>query len=158
MRHALMMLTILVVGAPASWAQSAQPDTAPVAVRDCRPFDAPPFVVVTTRDGQKLRGTLTCLGDHAELVSQGKLSRTPIADVAKIAEPRDSLWEGPVIGAGLGALVWALCGNGCDHGYMARATLDYALLGLVIDAATSNNKTIYKANLRSPALSVRFRF
>jgi len=157
MRRALMMLMILIAGAPA-WAQSAQPNSAPLAASDCRPFDAPPFVVVTTRDGQKLRGTLTCLGNDAELVSEGKLSRTPLADVAKIAEPRDPVWEGPVIGAGLGALMWALCGGGCDNGYMARATLDYALLGLVIDAASSNNKTIYRANLRSPALSFRVRF
>jgi hypothetical protein len=160
MRKALlMMLTMMVAGAPA-WAQSAtqrQAQQAP-AVRECRPFDAPPLVVVTMRDGQKLRGTLTCLGDDAELVTGGRLSRTSLADVAKIAEPRDPLWEGPVVGAALGGLIWAICGSGCDSGYMLRATADYALLGLVIDAATSNNKTIYRNNFRSPALSLHIRF
>jgi hypothetical protein len=109
-------------------------------------------------DGSRLHGTLTCLGDNVELASGGKLSRMPLAGVARIAEPRDPVWEGPAVGAALGALFWALCGSGCDNGYMLRATGEYALLGLVIDAATSNNKTIYKTNARSPALSFRVRF
>jgi hypothetical protein len=151
------VLTMLLVSAPA-WAQSTAQAGAPQpASRECQPFDTPPFVNVTLRDGHRLRGTLTCLGNDAELVTDGKLSRTPLTDVVKIAEPRDPVWEGPVVGAALGAIFWALCGSGCDNGYMLRATADYALLGLVIDAATSNNKTIYKAN-RSPALAVRFRF
>lgn len=159
MRTSMLTLTILLVGAPA-WAQSATSDAASQApaTRQCRPFDAPPFVVVTMRDGHKLHGTLTCLGDDAELASGGKLSRTPLEAVAKIAEPRDPVWEGPVVGAALGGLFWALCGSGCDTGYMLRATADYALIGLVVDAATSNNKTIYKMNVRSPGLSFRVRF
>ena len=158
MRTNILMLTILLVGAPA-WAQSATSAAASQApaTRQCRPFDAPPFVIVTMRDGQKLRGTLTCLGDDAELASGGKLSRTPLEAVAKIAEPRDPVWEGPVVGAALGGLFWALCGSGCDAGYMLRATADYALIGLVLDAATSNNKTIYKGSAR-PSLSFRVRF
>jgi hypothetical protein len=55
-------------------------------------------------------------------------------------------------------LTWAFCGGGCDSGYMLKATGYYTMLGLVVDAAKSNNKTIYKANLRSPGLSFRFRF
>jgi hypothetical protein len=156
MRKALMMLMMLLISAPA-WAQSAVQETAPPAAHECRPFDAPPLVVVTMRDGSRLRGTLTCLGDDAELVTGGRLSRTPLADVAKIAEPRDPLWEGPVVGAALGALFWALCGSDCDSGYMLRATADYALIGLVLDAATSHNKTIYKGSAR-PSLSFRVRF
>ena len=51
MRTSMLMLTILLVGAPA-WAQSATSDAASQApaTRQCRPFDAPPFVVVTMRD------------------------------------------------------------------------------------------------------------
>jgi CheY-like chemotaxis protein len=94
-----------------------------------------------------------------ELASGGKLSRTPLEAVAKIAEPRDPVWEGPVVGAALGGLFWALCGSGCDAGYMLRATADYALIGLVLDAATSTNKTIYKGGAGArPSLSFRFRF
>ncbi len=63
-----------------------------------------------------------------------------------------------MVGAALGGLFWALCGSGCDTGYMLRATADYALIGLVVDAATSNNKTFYKMNVRSPGLSFRVRF
>lgn len=157
MRMNLCILAMLLAAAPAS-AQSA-PQTVPqrASTSDCRPFDTPPLVVMTMVDGRRLRGTLTCLGNEAELVTQGKLSRTPLADVAKIAEPRDAIWEGPVIGAGLGALAWALCNGNCDNGYMARATLYYALLGLVVDAATSSNKTIYTGS-RAPALSFRVRF
>jgi hypothetical protein len=109
------------------------------------------------RDGTRLRGTLTCLGADAELAIGGKLSRLPLVDVKKIAEPRDPVWEGPFVGAALGAVFWALCGSGCDSGEMARATAYYTLIGLVVDTATSNNKTIYKAT-RSPALSFRVRF
>jgi hypothetical protein len=163
MRHVLILFVsavILVVGAPAR-AQTAAVDYPPSAITPaaapCRPYDTPPFVIVTMRDGRRLRGTLMCLGDHVELASGGKLSRTPLEAVAKIAEPRDPVWEGPVVGAALGGLFWALCGSDCDTGYMLRATADYALIGLVLDAATSNNKTIYKGGAR-PSLSFRFRF
>jgi len=158
-RHLLITLLVVGVTAPA-WAQTdpaqAAPSGAP-AVRDCRPFDAPPFVNVTMRDGRKLRGTLTCLGQDAELAIGGKLSRLPLVDVKKIAEPRDPVWEGPFVGAALGAVFWALCGSGCNSGDMARATAYYTLIGLVVDTATSNNKTIYKS-APAPALSFRLRF
>ena len=157
MRRFLLLPVLLGLATPA-FAQTTQTTTSQnPAVSQCRPFDEPPLVIVTLRDGRKLRATLTCLGQDAEFVSNGNLSRTPLASIAKIAEPRDPVWEGPVIGAGVGALMWAICGRGCDSAYMARATVDYALLGLVIDAATSNNKTIYKAS-RGPALSFRIRF
>ena len=163
MRHVLILFVaavILVVGAPAG-AQTAAADNPPAtttaAAASCRPFDTPPFVIVTMRDGRRLRGTMLCLGDHVELASGGKLSRTPLDAVAKIAEPRDPVWEGPVVGAALGGLFWALCGSSCDAGYMLRATADYALIGLVLDAATSNNKTFYQGGPR-PSLSFRVRF
>ena len=151
----LFLVPVLVALAAPAFAQST-PTPVPVTA-ECRAFDKPPLVNVQMRDGRTLRATLTCLGAEAELVTNGRLSRTPIADIAKISEPRDAVWDGPVIGAGLGVLMWALCGSGCDAGYMARATVDYALLGLVIDAATSQNKTIYKA-ARAPSLSFRVRF
>ena len=151
----LLLLTFLVAVATPAFAQPTQPLGS--VISECRPFDKPPLVNVEMRDGRTLHATLTCLGAEAELVTNGKLSRTPIAEIAKISEPRDAVWDGPVIGAGFGLLMWALCGSGCDAGYMARATADYALLGFVIDAATSHNKTIYKA-ARAPALSFRVRF
>ena len=151
----LFLLPVLFALATPAFAQSI---SSPVPVgSECRPFDKPPLVNVQMRDGRTLHATLTCLGAEAELVTNGNVSRTPIADIAKISEPRDAIWDGPVIGAGLGVLMWALCGSGCDAGYMARATVDYALLGLVIDAATSKNETIYKA-ARAPALVFRLRF
>lgn len=159
MRHLLM--TVLIVGlTAAAWAQTDPAHDAASggpAARDCRPFDAPPFVNVTMRDGTRLRGTLTCLGADAELATGGKLSRLPLVDVRKIAEPRDPVWEGPFVGAALGALFWALCGSGCDSGEMARATAYYTLIGLAVDVATSDNKTIYKGG-PAPALSFSVRF
>ncbi len=103
MRTSILAMVILPLSAPLH-AQSTSPDVIPAKaapVDRCRRFDSPPAVVVTMRDGQRLRGTLMCLGDEVELD---------------------------------------------------------ALLGLVIDAATSSNKTIYKANIRSPAISLRLRF
>ena len=156
----VLALSFLFAGAPVNaqtaTTEPAAPATSPAGTA-CRRFDTPPLVIVTMRNGSRLRGTLTCLGDELELATGGRLSRTPLEAVAKIAEPRDSMWDGAVIGAGVGAFVWALCGRDCDSGYMARATLDYALLGLVIDAATRHNKTIYTGNAR-PALSFRVRF
>lgn len=153
---AILMLTLSAIPA---WAQSNTAGVAaqPPAVRGCRPFDAPPLVTMKLRTGQTLRGTLTCLGDEAELAAGGNLSRIPLTDILKIAEPRDPVWNGPVIGAGLGVLFWALCDGHCDNAYMARATVYYALIGLVLDAAVSSNKTIY-AGTRGPALSFRVRF
>jgi hypothetical protein len=159
MRTRILVMVILSLSAPLH-AQSTTTDVIPAnaaLVDRCRRFDSPPSVVVTMRDGTSLVGTLMCLGDEVELASGGKLSRTPLEAVAKIAEPRDPVWEGPVVGAALGGLFWALCGSGCDAGYMLRATADYALIGLVVDAATSSNKTIYKGGAR-PSLSFRFRF
>ena len=161
MRASILVAVILFVSASANAQSVATPSTTQVtaaAANPCRPFDSPPDVVVTMRDGQSLRGTLLCLGDEVELATQGQLSRTPMSMVKRIAEPRDPVWDGPVVGAALGGLIWALCRGNCDDGYMLRATVDYALVGLVMDAAMSNNKTIYKANLRSPALAFRFRF
>ena len=158
MRTNVLLLVMLLVSLPAS-AQSVTPQSGtPAAGPECRPFDTPPLVVMTMTDGRRVRGTLTCLGNEAELVTGGRLSRMPLSNVAKIAEPRDPVWEGPVIGAGLGVLFWALCGSGCDDAYMARATIDYALIGLLLDAASSNNKTIYRGGGPAPALSFRVRF
>lgn len=156
MRRLLALVLVLGLAAPA-WAQSPSSAAPPPTAPECRAFDKPPLVNVQMRDGRTLRATLTCLGAEAELVTNGKLSHTPVADILKISEPRDAVWDGPVIGAGFGLLMWALCGSDCDAGYMARATADYALLGLVIDAATSQNKTIYRG-ARAPALSFRVRF
>ena len=160
MRTSILAMVILSLSAPLH-AQSTSTEVIranAAPVDQCRRFDSPPAVVVTMRDGQRLRGTLMCLGDEVELATGGKLSRSPLSDVSRIAEPRDPVWDGAIKGAAMGAIFWALCGRGCDSSYMARATADYALLGLVIDAATSNNKTIYKANIRSPAISFRLRF
>ncbi len=160
MRTSILLMVILFLSAPVHAQSTSTEATPPIAasVDQCRRFDSPPAVVVTMRDGKSLRGTLMCIGDEVELATQGQLSRTPLSEVKRIAEPRDPIWEGPVVGAAIGGLIWALCGGGCDNGYMLRATVDYALVGLVMDAAMSNNKTIYKANLRSPALAFRFRF
>ena len=130
----------------------------PVSAKPRMKTDAPPSVVVTMRDGQSLHGTLMCLGDEVELATQGRLTRMPLSEVRGIAEPRDPIWNGAAVGAAVGALAWALCDGGCDNGYMLRAMASYTMLGLVIDSATSNNKTIYKANRRSPALAFSFRF
>ena len=160
MRTSVLVMVLLCVCAPLQ-AQSVTTEPAqPTAqlIDRCRQFDTPPSVVVTTRDGKSLRGTLMCLGDEVELATQGHVSRTPLSEVKRIAEPRDPIWTGAAVGAALGGLFWALCEGNCDNGYMLRATIDYALVGLALDASISNNKTIYKANLRSPALSFHFRF
>jgi len=156
MRRVLMMLLVFGSATPAMAQTDPMSLNAPAA-RDCRPFDTPPLVNVTMRDGRRVRGTLTCLGNEAELVTGGKLSRMPVEAIAKIAEPRDPVWDGPVIGAAVGAAVWALCGTGCDNGHMARATVASALVGLVIDAARSSNKTIYRGS-RLSSIGVRLRF
>jgi hypothetical protein len=154
MRRVLMMLLVVGSATPAM-AQMAPTLDAPAA-RDCRPFNTPPLVNVTMRDGRRVRGTLTCFGNEAELLTEGKLSRLPLDAIAKIAEPRDPVWEGPVIGAAVGAGLWAFCGTGCDNAHMARATVVSALVGLAIDAVSSRNKTIYKG--RSPAIGFSLRF
>ena len=163
MRHVLILFVaavILVVGAPAR-AQTAAVDDPPSAITPaaapCRAYDTPPFVDCHHARRKPAARNADVPWRPRGAASGGKLSRTPLEAVAKIAEPRDPVWEGPVVGAALGGLFWALCGSGCDAGYMLRATADYALIGLVLDAATSNNKTIYKGGPR-PSLSFRVRF
>ena len=160
MRKSILLMVILSLSASAHAQSTGTEATAPTAasVDRCRRFDSPPDVVVTLRDGQSWRGTLMCLGDEVEVATRGQLSRTPLSEVKQIAEPRDPIWEGPVIGAAAGALIWAVCGGDCDSGEMLRTTAYYTIFGLVMDALISHNKTIYKANLRSPAVALRFRF
>ena len=159
MRMILVVFAINLAGVSA-WAQSAPEELAPAlqpGASACRPFDAPPLVNVRLRDGSTLRGTLTCLGAYAELLSEGTLSRTALSGVTRITEPKDPLWNGAAIGATLGALIWLSCGGDCDGAVMTRLTAEYALVGLVLDSAITNNKTIYKA-ARRPTVSFRLRF
>ena len=165
MRHVLILFVaavILVVGAPAG-AQTAAADDPPTtsyaAAASCRPFDTPPFVIVTMRDGSAAaRNDVVPWRRCRSWRSGGKLSRTPLDVVEKIAEPRDPIWEGPVVGAALGGLFWALCGSDCDAGYMLRATAGlcaYRARPGCCNQQQQDEST--KAALR-PSLSFRVRF
>jgi len=124
----------------------------------CRRFDRPPSVNVKLRNGNSFHGTLLCLGDEVQVAVAGRVSRTPLADIVRIAEPRDPVWDGTAVGAAIGAFIWAICNGACDSGYMLRTTFYYSMLGLALDAASSRNTTIYRSSLRSPGVAFRFRF
>src|SRR5258706_10462541 len=118
MRKSILLMVIVSLSTSAHAQSTGTEATAPtaVSVNRCQRFDSPLDVVVTLRDGQSMRGTLMCLGDEVEVLTRGQLSRTPLSEVKQIAEPRDPIWDGPVVGAAVGALIWALCGADCNRG------------------------------------------
>jgi hypothetical protein len=63
----------------------------------------------------------------------------------KIERPGDPVWDGALIGLGLGSLIGAAaCGDGRRWSCVKSAGITYGLLGAIIDFAHDGRRTIYR--------------
>ena len=142
----VMIVLCLVVSEPAS-AQPSPPGrtTGAEADRGCLSVSPTSEVVVTTRAGQTIRGTLMCLSDEGPwLLRDGRLAQIPLDEVQRIRTSPDPVWDGAVKGAVIPLIFWAVLCHDCDAEPMLRASLAYGLIGLTVDALDSNRKTLYR--------------
>jgi len=118
----------------------------------CWPVTSRDQVVVHMDEGPARTGTLLCMGPE-EIVLTGS-GTLPLSKIQKIQKPRDSIVDGTLKGAAVGLFILALCANDCEAEYVLRATLGYAAIGAMLDAAQGNNTTIYR---REPAAAIAWR-
>jgi hypothetical protein len=149
-RTILLTLTLLSTGVSA-YAQNVEPPPT-----SCWAVAIKGAVLVTKVDGTVQKGTLVCLGsDQAVLAGIGAI---PLDSIRRIAKPRDGIVDGVLKGASIGLIFLFGCVDGCDAGIVARATLSYAAIGGVIDAAQGNNATIFGRSAPAPSVAWRLRF
>lgn len=148
MRIASFVILLLALAAPAR-AQETEP---------CHPVSPTKPVIVTTKAGQTIQGTLLCLSQSEVLLAgAGQFSRTPLDSVLRISTQSDPVWDGALKGAAIPLVAWAVFCR-CDFEHFARPTLAYALIGLTWDALQTNRKTLYRGNGRSASVAWRVRF
>lgn len=122
---------------------ASAPVSPPSIERTCWPA-APTTVNIELRDGSRRRGSLLCLGPDALTVS-GKsfVERIALDDVRAVKRPPDSLLDGTLKGAAVGALLMGICAGSCPMEYVLRSTAGYALIGAAIDAIDTHAETLY---------------
>jgi hypothetical protein len=123
--------------------------------------------VVVADDGPPIRGRLAEVTSDwlvLESATRGKLVRMPFKAVQRIDRIGDPLWNGTLIGAGIGgggalvAMARACSNSGCadtSSSLDPRITLLGALMGAgvgaLVDALIGRPKTIYRAGVAQPA-------
>ena len=108
------------------------------------------LVTVTLQAGERLRGTLICLDRDVVVLESGARVRTvPLSDVARIVKPRDRLWNGFAIGAGIGLLLAAPSYGEAEIGgasagpYLLQVVAVFGGLGAIVDWLHGSSLTIY---------------
>jgi len=112
---------------------------------------------VQMADGSTRRGTLLCLGtEDLTLAEQSAVGRFRLADVRRIRKAPDAIWDGALIGAAIGVIPLVF---GCPAECVLRVAGAYGLLGLAVDAISSNMDTIYRPTAgKRAAVGFRVRF
>jgi len=115
--------------------------------------------VTDAATGVEVGGKLTMLAPGA--LSIDGYTFAP-AEGLKIERPGDPIWDGALIGFGVGALFGVTVGSeAClnrAHWHCAvEGGTSYALLGAIIDFAHKGRRTIYKGRLAAPRRTVRLR-
>jgi hypothetical protein len=142
MRSFIATLTCVVASSHLIAAQSAADfSRLPIKVGDR-------IYVTEAATGVEISGPLKTL-TSGELALDG-YTFTP-GSTLKIERPGDPLWDGALIGWGVGALIGATVGaESCLHRShwhcVAEGGFSYALFGLVIDFAHKGRRTIYKGS------------
>jgi len=151
------LLTLgLLLGLAASGYGQQLPAASAAPSSGCWPVANRERVVVQKEDGTQQKGTLLCLGpQEVMLVGSDVL---PLSSVRQIAKPKDGVFDGVLKGASVGLVIFLICGGECDSEYLLRGTLSYAAMGGIIDAIQSNDKMIYRKDIRAPSLAWRIRF
>jgi hypothetical protein len=107
-------------------------------------------VRVTDDRGGQVEGRVDALAADS-LTVNGRLFTA--ARIARIERKGDRLWNGLIIGAGVGVFLPLLpteaCSNQSRGGCIASGIVTGALLGLAIDAVHRGYTTVYRAERRS---------
>jgi hypothetical protein len=154
MRGLFTIVLLAALGGTASAQQLPAGDI--VGSMGCWPVTSRERVVVVMDNGPERKGTLLCMGpEEIMLTGSGTL---PLSSIRQISKPRDSYIDGMLKGASIGLAILIFCGGDCNGEYVLRATLAYATVGGVIDAAQGNNKTIYQRDPKRAAVAWKVRF
>jgi hypothetical protein len=148
-RIVLAAAAVLIVTVP------AQAQQAP-----CHPVSPTDRVVVTTANGESVRGTLLCLSDDAvRLLRDGHTTETPLSEIRRIETQADPAWDGAVKGAAIPLIIWAIFSHDADSlPVVLRGAAAYGVIGGTWDALQTNRKTIYAGTGRSASFAWRVRF
>lgn len=116
-------------------------------------------IYVMDAEGRETKGTLLMLTDTTlTLGLLGDRYEVSFARVARVEREGDSAWSGFAIGAGIGAFLGLLAGQGCSGEFTARPVLEaglvYGGIGALIDAAHTGRTRLYNAPLESPKKTV----
>jgi len=126
-------------------------------------------IFVRGMNGVEIQGRLIDLGRGAvSLLVDGTRRDIPIDAIATIQRRGDSVWNGALIGAAIGAGLWGIAAaNGADVVPLVfGAAVGYGLLGAGLDAMYSGRTTIssrplsadVRAGGRRAGMSVKFSF
>ena len=127
-----------------------------VAAQESPPRGLARVFVQLADGGDEITGHLLDLGPAgATLLVDGVRRDLPIASVLRVQTRGDSLWNGALIGAAVGALTFALVaaeyGDEAVAGGLAGTAL-WASIGASVDALIPGRTTIYR---KSPGDSLR---
>jgi hypothetical protein len=127
-------------------------------------------VFVRSTDGVEVRGQLLDLRPSTlSLFIDGTRRDIPLDTVDRIQTRGDSVWNGALIGAGIGAALWGMAAAELGGEFvpvMVGAAIGYGLIGAGVDAMIPGRTTIYskpRPTAAGPAgkragLSVKFGF
>jgi hypothetical protein len=145
---AACLLFATTAGAQNSPAQA--PSAPTLTMADCHPSSFGKLVDVTTVDGTTWRASIRCLDpQHVQLLRDGVVTSTPLAEVRRIVTRPDPVWDGFLKGAAIPLIMTAiLCTECLDEGLTYRGALAYGAIGATWDALQLNRKTIYDSGGR----------
>ena len=112
MRMTLLLLALVIAGSVPAEAQKPLESSADLGMR----VKTGDTVTVTDGSGQQTTAVFAKVSDSTlTLLVGGQLRDIPFADVREVAKQGDSLWNGFLIGAGIGAALGAASEASCDR-------------------------------------------
>ena len=151
---------MVVMATAASVAQAQDVADGPAEIINAR-IKAGDTVYVTDASGERVKGKFDGLSEGTLRMSiNGELRKVAMSDVREVARRGDSLWNGVLIGATIGAIGGAAAASHCSElpdlcgqtQTMMAVALVYGGIGAGIDALIPGRTRIYQA---SPASAVR---
>ena len=140
------------------------------AAQEARPRDLARVFVQVADQGEEMAGHLLDLGPSGvTLLVDGVRREVPLESVLRVQTRGDSLWNGTLIGAAVGAVVFALVASEYGDAVYPGALLGtalYASVGASVDALIPGRTTLYRKTPRdalrsgvpAAAIAMKIRF
>ena len=140
------------------------------AAQEAKPRDLARVFVQVADQGEEMAGHLLSLGPSGvTLLVDGVRRQVPLESVLRVQTRGDSLWNGALIGAAVGAVAFALVASEYGDAVIPGALLGtalYASVGASVDALIPGRTTIYRKTPRdafrsgapAAAISMKIRF